>query len=310
MQKIVPHLWFDKEAPEAAAFYTSVFGGSSAVGTITTLSDTPSGDADLVPFTLWGYDFLAISAGPYFKPTPAISFMVNFDPSQMEGAEAKLTEMWGKLAEGGKVMMPLQEYPFSRRYGWVADKYGFSWQLILSDPKGEPRPAIIPSFLFTGAKAGNTEAAVKHYIDTFTSAPTPSGETRQGALARWPAGVEGEKEGTVMFTDFALAGQWFAAMDSANPEHVSDFNEAVSLIVRCDTQAEIDYFWQKLSAVPEAEQCGWLKDQFGVSWQVVPRQMDAMMATQDKAALARVTQAFLKMKKFDLAALERAFKGE
>ncbi|MEZ4657827.1 MAG: VOC family protein [Caldilineaceae bacterium] len=109
-----------------------------------------------------------------------------------------------------------------------------------------------------------------------------------------------------MFTDFRLRDQWFAAMDSAH-EHNFAFNEAISLIVKCETQAEIDYYWEKLSAAPEAEQCGWCKDKFGVSWQITPTAMDAMMATGSKEQIARVTQAFLPMKKFDIAALQRAF---
>jgi predicted 3-demethylubiquinone-9 3-methyltransferase (glyoxalase superfamily) len=301
MNKIIPHLWFNKEAKEAAAFYTSVFGGDSKVGTISTLTDTPSGDADVVPFSLWGFEFLSISAGPYFKPTPAISFMVNFDPSQDPDAAKKIDEIWAKLSEGGTVMMELGEYPFSKRYGWCADKYGFTWQLILTNPEGEERPRIIPSFLFVGDKCGKAEEASDFYLSVFK-------DSKRGALAKYPAGAEPNKEGTVMFTDFKLEGTWFAAMDGGGP-HNFDFGEAISLIVKCEDQAEIDYYWEKLSAVPESEQCGWLKDKYGVSWQIVPKQMDEMMATKDKAALDRVTQAFLKMKKFDIAELDRAYKG-
>ena len=303
MQKIVPHLWFDTEAKEAAAFYVSVFGDGSKVGNITTLSGTPSGDTDIVPFTLWGYEFLSISAGPYFKPTPAISFMVNFDPSQMPDAEKKLDEMWAKLSEGGKVMMELGEYPFSKRYGWCADKYGFSWQLILTDPAGEPRPRIIPSLLYVTDTGKIAEEASDFYLSVFK-------DSKRGTIARYPAGMEPNVEGATMFTDFMLEKQWFSAMDGPASMHKFGFNEAISLLVNCETQEEIDYYWEKLSAVPEAEQCGWLKDTFGVSWQISPKNVDAMLTSGDDAAKKRVTEAFLKMKKFDLAALEKAYKGE
>src|SRR5688572_8027521 len=143
-QKIVPHLWFDKEAKEAAQFYTSLFPDSK-VTNITTMHDTPSGDADIVSFRLWGYNFMAISAGPLFKFNPSISFMVNFDPSQDKTAKKRIDEVWTKLLKGGKALMPLNKYPFSERYGWAQDKYGLTWQLILTDPKGEVRPLIIPS---------------------------------------------------------------------------------------------------------------------------------------------------------------------
>lgn len=302
-QKIIPNLWFDKEAREAADFYVSVFGGDSKVGNITTLSGTPSGDTDIVPFTLWGYDFLSISAGPYFKPTPAISFMLNFDPSQMEDADKRIDEVWAKLSESGKVMLELGEYPFSKRYGWCADKYGFSWQLMLTDPAGEPRPPIIPSLLFVTDTSDKAEEATDFYLSVFKDA-------KRGTLARYPSGIEGSKEGAVMFTDFTLEGQWFSAMDASSDMHKFAFNEAISLMVYCENQEEIDYYWDKLSAQPEAEQCGWLKDKYGVSWQVVPREMDDMLATKDADTLKRVTEAFLPMKKFDLAKLREAYEGK
>ena len=153
MQKITPHLWFDKEAKEAAEFYTSIFPQSKIKDT-TTLHNTPSGTVDIVTIELLGKEFMLISAGPLFK-----------------------------------------------------------------------------------------------------------------------------------------------------------FNEAISFMVSCDTQEEIDYYWEKLSAVPEAEQCGWLKDKYGLSWQIVPNAMTQMLKDKDEKKPARVTEAFLKMKKFDIAALKRAYKG-
>lgn len=153
MKKIVPHLWYDKEAKAAAEYYVSVFPNSK-INNITTLHDTPSGDADVVSFELNGQPFMAISAGPYFK-----------------------------------------------------------------------------------------------------------------------------------------------------------FNEAVSFIVNCEDQKEIDYYWEKLSAVPEAEQCGWCKDKFGLSWQIVPTAMGEMMSQKDPEKMKRVTQAFLKMKKFNIEDLKKAAEG-
>jgi len=111
------------------------------------------------------------------------------------------------------------------------------------------------------------------------------------------------------FADFVLENCWLAAMDSAR-EHNFAFNEALSLMVYCEDQPEIDYYWQKLSAVPEAEQCGWLKDKYGVSWQVVPTAMEEMMRAGTPEQVARVTQAFLPMKKFDLAVLRKAYEGK
>jgi predicted 3-demethylubiquinone-9 3-methyltransferase (glyoxalase superfamily) len=301
MQKIVPHLWFDKEAKEAAEFYTSLFP-ESKINSIKTLHNTPSGDCDIVSFDIWGYSFMSISAGPLFKINPSISFFVNFDPSKDKGARQKLDAIWAKLTEGGKILMPLDKYPFSEHYGWVEDKYGVSWQLILTNPDGEDRPPIIPSLMFTKDSYGKAEEATDFYISIFKN-------SKRGQLARWPAGMEPEKEGKIMFTDFQLESQWFAAMESA-AAHEFSFNEAVSLMVSCKDQAEIDYFWEKLSAFPESEQCGWLKDKYGVIWQITPTDMDEMMSKGTPEQIDRVTQAFLQMKKFDLATLKKAYEGK
>jgi len=151
MQKITPFLWFDKEAAEAAKFYTGVFKDSKIIDT-TTLENTPSGTVEIVTIRLLGQEFNLMSAGPWFK-----------------------------------------------------------------------------------------------------------------------------------------------------------FNESISFVVNCETQQEIDHYWERLSADPAAEQCGWLKDKFGVSWQIVPAVMFEMQKSKDKKKLARVTEAFLQMKKFDIAALQRAY---
>ncbi|MGW8222292.1 MAG: VOC family protein [Syntrophobacteria bacterium] len=307
-QRIAPHLWYNKEAKEAAEFYASIFPDST-VTNVTTLPDTPSGDSEVVSFELWGQKFMGISAGPLFKFNPSVSFIVNFDPllfdpspSREKNAREKLDKVWEKLSDGGTVLMPIDQYPFSERFGWVQDKYGLSWQLMLTDPEGDPRPPIVPFMMFVGKNCGKAEEAINFYQSVFRN-------SRQGNLIRYSAGQEPEEEGTIMFTDFMLENHWFAAMDSAH-EHKFAFNEAISFMVYCDDQEAIDYYWEKLSAVPEAEQCGWLKDKYGVSWQIVPSGMDEMMRSGTEEQIARVTQAFLKMKKFDLDALQQAYDGK
>ncbi len=300
VQPITPHLWFDTEAREAATFYASVFA-ESKIDSITQLRNTPSGDCDVVAFTLAGQPFMAISAGPLFEPNPSVSFFVNFDPSRDDRARAHLDALWKALSDGGKVLKPLQAYPFSQRYGWVQDRYGVSWQLILTDPKGEPRPVIVPSLLFTGDLAGRAEAAGAFYRSVFD-------DSREGQLVKYPAGSAPDEPGTVMFSDFRLGPTWVAAMDSAH-EHGFGFNEAISLIVVCRDQPELDRHWTKLSAVPGAEQCGWCKDKFGLSWQITPKVLGDVMKSGDQAAIDRVTQAFLPMQKLDVAKIEAAARG-
>ncbi len=301
MQKITPHLWFDKEAKEAAEFYTSLLPYSK-VTNITTLHDTPSGDCDVVSFELSGQPFMAISAGPLFKFNPSVSFILNFDPSKDKNARVNLDRLWEKLLEGGTALMPLDTYPFSERYGWIQDRYGLSWQLILTNPAGEERPFIIPSLMFTGKIVGHTEEAIDFYCALFKG-------SKRGITARYPKGMEPDKEGTIMFADFYILGTWLTAMDSAR-EHNFTFNEAISLIIPCETQEEIDYYWEKLSAAPEAEQCGWLKDKFGLSWQVWPTAIGEMMKNGTREQIDRLTQTFLPMKKFDIAPLQKAYEGK
>jgi predicted 3-demethylubiquinone-9 3-methyltransferase (glyoxalase superfamily) len=296
-QKIIPHLWFD-EAKEAAEFYASVFPDSK-VTNITTFHDTPSGDCEVVSFKLWGYSFMAISAGPMFKINPSISFMVNFDPSQDKDAKTRIDEVWGKLSAGGKVLMPLDKYPFSEHYGWIQDKYGLSWQLILTSPEGEQRPIIIPFLLFVGDVYGKAEEASHFYLSIFTQA-------KRGTIARYGAGQAPDKEGAGMFTDFMLQGQWFAAMDSAH-EHNFKFNEAISFMVNCDTQKEVDYFWDQLSAGGRTQACGWLKDRFDVSWQIVPAILNELSEAEDPEKSQAMMKAMLQMEKLDIAALKKAY---
>jgi predicted 3-demethylubiquinone-9 3-methyltransferase (glyoxalase superfamily) len=299
VQPITPHLWFDTQAREATAFYCSVFPASK-IDSVVTLHDTPSGDCDVVNFTLHGQPFMAISAGPHFRFTPAMSFLVNFDPTRDPKAHDQLDALWNALIDGGEAMMPLQAYPFSKRYGWVRDRYGVSWQLILTD--GAPRPAIVPALMFTGDAYGRAEEAGAFWRSVFEG-------SQAGNLAKYPAGREPDREGTVMFSDFRLGDDtWFAAMDSGH-SHGFGFNEAISFVVVCRDQAEIDRYWAQLSSVPEAEQCGWCKDRFGVSWQVSAKVLEDLMTSGDQAQVDRVVQALLPMHRIDVAAIEAAAAG-
>ena len=304
MQKIITHLWFDKEATEAAEFYTSLIANSK-IRNIAKLHNTPPGDCDIVSFELSEQPFMAISAGPFFRFNPSISFHVKCRTKD------EVDALWEKLSHNGKTVMPLGAYPFSERYGWVEDKYGLSWQPIFVG-ESDMRQRITPVLMFTGRVCGKTEEAIDFYTSVFKNSPAGA-EATEGAkpniLARYGKGEEPDKEGTVKFARFTLLGQEFGAMDSAL-EHKFTFNEAISFIVRCDEQEEIDYYWRELSADPKAEQCGWLKDRFGVSWQIVPTIMNEMLGSQDPQRIARVTKAFLKMKKFNIAALQRAYESK
>jgi len=291
MQAITTHLWFDKEAKEAAALYTSIFKDSKIKNTAT-LHNTPSGTVDLLSIELLGQEFRLINAGPLFKFTPAVSFLVACDTKE------EVEALWNELAKGGSALIELGEYPFSEKYGWTQDRYGLSWQVMfMGDRKIEQK--ITPTLMFVGEQCGKAEEAIKFYASVFHDA-------KIGHILRYGKGEKPDKEGTIKHAGVSLEGESFAVMDSARA-HNFTFNEAISFMVHCDTQEQIDYFWSKLSADPTAEQCGWLKDKFGLSWQIVPTVMDEMLSDKDQSKLARVTEAFLKMRKFDIAKLKEAY---
>jgi predicted 3-demethylubiquinone-9 3-methyltransferase (glyoxalase superfamily) len=293
IERITPHLWFDNNAEEAAKFYTSVFKDSK-IKNVTTLYNTPSGTVEIFTIELLGQEFTLISAGPLFKFNPSLSFLVACSTKE------EVDALWKKLSEGGTALMKLDEYPFSEMYGWVQDKYGLSWQVMfMGDHKIKQR--IIPALMFVGKQCGKAEEAINFYASVFSSA-------RVGDIFRYSKGEDPDKEGTVKHASFMLEAQEFAAMDSARGHNFA-FNEAISFMVHCETQKEIDYHWEKLSADPKAEQCGWLKDKYGLSWQIVPNLMDEMLKDSDKEKIARVTEAFLQMKKLDIAELKKAYES-
>jgi predicted 3-demethylubiquinone-9 3-methyltransferase (glyoxalase superfamily) len=306
MQKIVPCLWFDKDAEEAMHFYVSVFSqarastnGSSLVSIKRYPDEVPEefmkgmeGKVLTGLFELAGYRFMTLDGGPIFHFTPAISFFVRCH------SEAEVEAYWSRLSDGGTSLMPLDTYPFSKKYGWIQDKYGVSWQVILAENPVEQ--TIIPSLLFVGDRAGKAEEAITFYAQVF-------GDAAVGDISRYGANQEPDREGTVAYAEFQLEDQPFVAMDSAH-QHNFTFTEAISFYVDCDTQAEVDRLWQKLSAVPESEQCGWLKDKYGVSWKINPKRLGELMNDPDPEKSGRVMEAMLKMKKIEVAELEEAYR--
>ncbi|MCJ8007179.1 VOC family protein [Lederbergia wuyishanensis] len=290
MQKIVPHLWYDKEAKEAAMFYISLFDGSKLLN-VTVIEDTPSGDSELVSFELAGQRFQAISAGPYFKFNPSISLMVACETIE------EVNTKWESLIEGGTELMPLGEYPFSKRYAWVQDRFGLSWQLMLVD-KGQSGQKISPNLLFSNDVCGRAEEAVNFYVEKFEN-------SWMEMISKYNPGEAESSKAKVNYCSYKLEDIHFSAMDNAyNVDY--HFNEAFSFIVNCKDQEEIDYFWDSLSYVPEAEQCGWVKDKFGVSWQIIPDNIDDVLFNGSRDENRRVAEVLFKMKKIDLKKLENA----
>lgn len=306
-QKIVPNIWCQGTAEEAGAFYAAAFENSSfevesrypETGLLE-FQQPLAGQALTVGLFISGYRFTLINAGNEFSPNPSISFMLNFDPllfdSDAEQAKTSLNRLWEKLLDGGRALMPLGEYPFSAHYGWVEDRFGVSWQLILTDPAGDPRPFIMPSLMCDGVAQNRAAEAADRYVELF--APMFAEAGGAGVGNRFPYGQPSGNASSdaLAFGEFRLGEQWFVCNDNGSGvDH--GFSCGVSLEVQCKDQAEIDHLWDGLSAVPEAEQCGWLADEFGVSWQIVPENMGELM--QHPGAFERMLQ----MKKLVIAEL-------
>jgi predicted 3-demethylubiquinone-9 3-methyltransferase (glyoxalase superfamily) len=298
MQKITPCLWFDSNTEEAVSFYTSVFKNSKVGKTAyydeaaAKVSGQKAGSVLTVEFQLEGYDFLALNGGPAFKFTPSISFSVNCE------TEEEIDGMWKKLSEGGKVLMEFQKYPFSEKYGWCEDRYGVSWQLSL----GKSPQKITPSLLFTQDKAGKVEEAINFYTSLFENSKVET-------IARYEKD-DFDKEGMIKYSLFTMSGEYFTAMESTL-QHEFTFNEAISLSVDCADQEEVDTLWNKLIADGgEESQCGWLKDKYGVSWQIVPKQLVEYLSDPDREKARRVMQAMLAMKKISVEDLQKAYEGK
>ena len=289
--KITPCLWFDNEAEEAAKFYVSIFPNSkikyNEKYTTETPSNKPIGSVMTVTFELDGNEFMGLNGGDYFKINPSVSFTINCKSVE------EVDNLWEKLSRDGKVLMELAEYPFSKKYGWLEDKYGVSWQLIVREDKQK----IMPSLMFIQENNGMAKEAIDFYTNIFkNSKVVESAEYEEG---------EGNTKGYLKYSRFSLDGKDFIAMDGG-VNHKFNFNEAISFIITCKNQEEIDYYYDKLSAVPEAEVCGWLKDKYGVSWQLIPEGYDEMMNSLDEENKKKVMEALLKMKRIDMNELERA----
>ena len=272
---IFPCLWFNGNAKAAAGFYCTVFNNAKIT------IDTPM----VVQFEVEGKKLMGLNGGPMFTINPSISLFVTCETNE------EIEGIYKKLSEGGSAMMRLDKYPWSEQYAWVTDKFGMTWQLMLGRlPEGAQK--VIASFLFVGEQYGKAQDAIMHYTSVFPN-------TAIYQLETYTTG-EAQPEGKLKFGHFGLDNETFAAMDGAG-NHNFQFNEGVSVMVECDTQDEIDHYWNKLTEGGKESRCGWLKDKFGVSWQIVPKVLGSLM--KDRAKAQRVMAEVMKMKKLDIQTL-------
>jgi predicted 3-demethylubiquinone-9 3-methyltransferase (glyoxalase superfamily) len=297
MQKITPFLWFDIQAEEAAKFYTSIFENSK-IFNVSRYSESTArgggmkpGSAFVVSFQLEGHNFTAMNAGPHFKINESISLFVYCE------SDEKVERIYKKLLDGGTTLMPLDKYDWSPKYAWVKDKFGLSWKLTVEKINSPQK--ILPSLLFVNNKVQKVKEAANYYCSVFPDSKI---------IMEYPYdNSAGLPDGTLLFTQFRLANYLFNAM-SGQGQHNFDFNEAFSFVVDCKDQIEVNYHWNKLTSDGGQESmCGWLKDKFGVSWQIVPKILIDMLNNKDLVKAQKAMQAMLQMKKIIIADLEKAF---
>jgi predicted 3-demethylubiquinone-9 3-methyltransferase (glyoxalase superfamily) len=273
---IHPCIWYNGNAKEAATFYCQLFPQSK----ITT--ETPM----VIKWELAGQTFMGLNGGPMFKPNPSISFLVICEDDN------EIEMLWQKLSADAKIMMPINKYDWSDRYGFLQDKFGLAWQ-IMKGNYSDVNQKITPTLLFVGNNFGKAEAAVKYYTEIIQPSAI------DGMLLYTEN--EGPAAGSVKHSQYVLDGKVFMAMDGFG-EHQFHFSEGISFVIECANQEEIDYFWYTLTSNGGQESmCGWLKDKFGVSWQIIPKDIGTIIAHPETGQGAM--QALMKMKKIEIANL-------
>jgi predicted 3-demethylubiquinone-9 3-methyltransferase (glyoxalase superfamily) len=278
-EKITTCLWFNGQAKEAATLYCSVFDNAkiTAQSPIVTAIDVS------------GHSITLLDGGPKYQPNPSISFYYICEDAE------ELNRIWNAFSKEGAVMMALDKYPWGEKYGWITDKYGISWQLALGKIS-DVGQKITASFLFTGKQYGRVDEAIAHYSSVFKN-------SKVDGILRYGDNELPDQEGKVKHAQVVLLDQKFMLMESA-AEHKFTFSEGVSLTIHCENQEEIDYYWEKLTEGGKESMCGWLKDRFGVSWQVVPTILNKIMSDPIKAGKA--AQAFMSMRKLNIEQIVQA----
>jgi predicted 3-demethylubiquinone-9 3-methyltransferase (glyoxalase superfamily) len=278
-KKITPCLWFNNQANEAATLYCSVFANAKIA------AQSPF----VVEINISGQNITLLDGGPKYKPNASISFYYICETAE------ELDRAWNTFSKDGNVLMPLDKYPWGEKYGWINDKFGISWQLALGKIE-DVGQKITPCMLFTGKQYGRAEEAINFYSSVFK-------DTIVDGILRYGPNEKPDQEGKVKHAQMALTGNKLMLMESA-AAHNFTFTEGVSLTIHCQTQEEIDYYWERLTENGAESMCGWLKDKFGVSWQIVPIVLSKIMS--DPAKAGKAAQAFMAMRKLNIEQIVQA----
>lgn len=297
MQQIIPTLWRNNDAQEMVDYYVQIFPKSKILQTNYytevgyELHRHEPGEVQDILFEIEGVKFSAINGGPAFTDSTAISFYYRCNQKD------KVQAIWDVISQNGEVITPMGEYSYSDSYGCAKDAFGVIWHVIHADETVDQK--IVPALLFAGELSGKAEQAMRYYASIFS-------DSEVGVISPREIGSNGGDYNSVVYGEFMLLGQHFIAKDGLRNSKMK-FSEDVSLLVECESQEQIDEYWSRLSADPKAEICGWLKDKYGVSWQIVPSVLREMMRDGSKKQQKNITTAYLKMKKFNIRALERAY---
>jgi predicted 3-demethylubiquinone-9 3-methyltransferase (glyoxalase superfamily) len=277
---IYPCIWFNNNGGEAAEFYCNIFPNTTFTG----------GNGMVQMLSINGQSMMFLTAGPMFAPNASVSFLIaNEDEKETE-------RLYNSLAEGGIALMPLDSYPFSKKYGWVRDKYGVTWQLYTGE-KGNTDQYFTPTLMFINKQNGRAKEAINLYTTLFPN-------SKEEGILEYPEGGE-DTPGNVQHAQFTINGYTLACMDSSL-NHTFNFDEGISIVVHTDGQEETDYYWNSLiKDGGEESMCGWLKDKFGLSWQIVPKQLMELLSNSNKEKAKYAMDAMLKMKKIVIAGLEK-----
>lgn len=270
---IYPCLWFDDNGKEAADFYCQVFNNTSII--------EDNGMVQMLD--IFGQRIMLLNGGPIFQKNASISFLITCDD------EAEIQSYWNQLEKNGIVLMPLNEYPWSKLYGWIRDQFGVTWQFYLGDlPKDYQR--LVPQLMFLHDNNGKASEAMEYYSAIFTN-------SKIEGVMRYKDGGEEDIADNVQHAQFTINGYTLFCNDSSI-DHSFDFSEGISMVVNCEDQNEIDYYWNAMTADGgEESKCGWLKDKYGVSWQIVPKNIGSLLQKEG------ATQNLLQMNKIVIAEL-------
>ncbi|MCX8534008.1 VOC family protein [Chryseobacterium luquanense] len=282
---IFPCLWYDGDAKESAEFYCKVFDGKIT-------ADTPV----VMNIDVFGQKLMLLNGGPHFKKNASVSFMIICE------TEDEVQKYWDQLMDGGIALMEIGEYPWSKKYGWVRDRFGVTWQVYLGE-NDDVEQKIIPTLMFIHQNNGKAMKAMEFYTEIFPNSKIVS-------VLKYGEGVGNESHEVpenVQHAHFEIDGYSFFCMDNSY-DHQFDFNEGISMVVMTGNQEETDHLWNSLISDGGRESmCGWLKDQFGMSWQIVPKRLIELMNDSNQEKAQKVVQTMMKMQKIVIKDLEEAY---